>query len=104
MVLVRTRFSDSQSPVISIVYHSQCGFPVSWLQFEKQCAGFLDVSLRTILSSLSQGNSRGMIRTADESQGFGQAPQSCAVYRCLIHLLRPHSVIPALPSKQSPVI
>jgi hypothetical protein len=60
--------------VVSIVYHSQCGFPLSRLQFKKQCAGFLDVSLGSTLSGVAQGNSGRIIRAANERQGLGEAP------------------------------
>ncbi len=61
-------------PAVSIFYHRQRSFPVSGLQSQKQGTGILDVSLGAILSGLSQGNSRRMIRAADESQSLGQTP------------------------------
>ena len=62
-----------------------CGPAVSWLQFEKQRAGFLDVSFGTTLGGRLEGNRRRMIRPADEIQGFPQAAHGFTVDLYFFH-------------------
>src|SRR6185312_4120960 len=86
----------------SLVEHSQCRPAVSRFQSQKQRARVLDVSLGTTLGGRLQGNRSRMIWTADENQGFGQAPYGCAVKRCFFHSKCPRVVVYAGPRSSSP--
>src|SRR4029453_12215881 len=86
----------------SLVEHSQCRPAVSRFQSQKQRARILDVSLGTTLGGRLQGNRSRMIWTADENQGFGQAPYGCAVKRCFFHSKCPRVVVYAGLRSSSP--
>jgi len=65
--------------------HGQCSPAVSWLQSKEQRAGLFDVLWGTALRGGLEGNRRQVIRPADESQRFGEAPHGGVVNFELFH-------------------
>ncbi len=84
-VSLKKNNSNNLARCRSIGEHGQCDLAGSRLQAKKQFAGLRDVLCGTTLGSRLEGNRSRIIRSADESQSFSQAPHGGMVDLCLFH-------------------